>query len=560
MDKKKLLVLIIFTIIVGTLAINFGFFSKTKYENILVDEDEWNEIISSRTIGVIDIDSISFNDNALYKDNSNKYYYSMVEGEKRRYNPIIKYKSLSRVKIAIKDEITDDAIEQNIPLEILFYTDDTYTIVNVYTTTLPLLSITYKTTDVSVSTQNDKIFEYRYIPNKTLTDKLDKLKNYQENISLDVTEVDLKKDQNMTIELFDNREGVQNRTVTSDGIFRYRGASTLYYPKKGYKINLKDGIDNLNMSLLGLRNDDDYVLYAAYNDSEKIRNVFASKLWYEGCSKDNSYNFDNGVEYKYVELFINGEYNGLYALGYPVDEKSVALEANEYMFKKYGWDHSELDTLNNVRDMLGYELVSNSSSISYDYLFNYYKKILSADKSNAKDIYNYMDTNNAIDIFLFYNLIQGIDNANDSTLKNTYMTIKGDGKVIYTPWDLDLTFGNVSTADNNVLTNGYSKEASFNVIFKISPVYKLIELGDNEINKLIYQKYTDLRENAWSDLNIMKILDSYENDIYNSGAYIRDMEKWSLGSYENPSLKLSKFKSYVIERLEYLDKYMEKYN
>ena len=559
MNKSKLFVLIIFTIIIGSIAINFGVFSKTKYENILVDDNEWNEIISNKVLRIIEIDNISFNDNILFKDNQNRYYYSLVEGEKRKYNPIIKYKA-SKVKLAIKDIITDDMVEQNEPLKLLFYTKDNYYIINVYITILPLLSIEYKVNDISFQDVDDKIFEYRNIPTKSLMDKLDIIKSYKETAKYDIASESLKENQPMSIKLFDNRENIQNRVITSDGLFKYRGASTLYYPKKGYRINLRNGIENNDISFLGLRNDDDYILYAAYNDQEKIRNVFSSKLWYEGCSKDNNYNADNGMEYKYIELFINGEYNGLYALGYPIDEKSVLLDNNEYMFKKYGWDESEYAILEGNNDMAGYELISKSSAIAYDYLINYYKKLLGSNNSNYKDIYNYIDINNSIDIFLFYNLVQGIDNASDKTIKNTYITIKGDGKVLYTPWDLDFTYGNVYTSGNNVYTSNYYKNTTDNVIFKASPAYKLIEAGDKDFIKMIYQKYIELRSNAWSDINIMKIIDKYEKDIYNSGAYIRDMERWPTGNYENPSLKLSKFKSYVIERLEYLDKYMEKYN
>lgn len=559
MNKSKLFVLIIFTVIIGSIAINFGVFSKTKYENILVDDNEWNEIISNKVLRIIEIDNISFNDNILFKDNQNRYYYSLVEGEKRKYNPIIKYKA-SKVKLAIKDIITDDMVEQNEPLKLLFYTKDNYYIINVYITTLPLLSIEYKVNDISFKEIGDKIFNFRNISNISSIDKLNKIKNHRDYISYDVVIADLKENQPMSIKLFDNRENIQNRVITSDGLFKYRGASTLYYPKKGYRINLRNGIENNDISFLGLRNDDDYILYAAYNDQEKIRNVFSSKLWYEGCSKDNNYNTDNGMEYKYIELFINGEYNGLYALGYPIDEKSVLLDNNEYMFKKYGWDESEYAILEGNNDMAGYELISKSSAIAYDYLINYYKKILGSNNSNYKDIYNYIDINNSIDIFLFYNLVQGIDNASDKTIKNTYITIKGDGKVLYTPWDLDFTYGNVYTSENNVYTSNYYKNITDNVIFKASPAYKLIEAGDKDFIKMIYQKYIELRNNAWSDINIMKIIDKYEKDIYNSGAYIRDMERWPTGNYENPSLKLSKFKSYVIERLEYLDEYMEKYN
>jgi hypothetical protein len=140
------------------------------------------------------------------------------------------------------------------------------------------------------------------------------------------------------------------------------------------------------------------------------------------------------------------------------------------------------------------------------------------------------------------------------------MTFKGDGKVLYTPWDLDLTFGNAYNSDVEILTSNYTNTPAYNVILKISPVYKLLSLNDSNIKKLLYDRYIYLRQNEWSDINITKILAKYETDIYDSGAYQRDMKRWPDGGYENPSLKLSKFKSYVIERLEYMDAYMERYN
>ncbi|MCR4658084.1 MAG: hypothetical protein K5770_17940, partial [Lachnospiraceae bacterium] len=57
----------------------------------------------------------------------------------------------------------------------------------------------------------------------------------------------------------------------------------------------------------------------------------------------------------------------------------------------------------------------------------------------------------------------------------------------------------------------------------------------------------------WSDDRILGMLDEYEAQIFDSGAFLRDMERWPDGNYEDPRYKLSVFKDYVLRRLEYCD-------
>ena len=57
-----------------------------------------------------------------------------------------------------------------------------------------------------------------------------------------------------------------------------------------------------------------------------------------------------------------------------------------------------------------------------------------------------IDINNSIDVALFFNLIQAKDNINQSIgTKNIYLSVKmspeGEGCLLYTPWDLDNTWG-----------------------------------------------------------------------------------------------------------------------
>ena len=52
------------------------------------------------------------------------------------------------------------------------------------------------------------------------------------------------------------------------------------------------------------------------------------------------------------------------------------------------------------------------------------------------------------------------------------------------------------------------------------------------------------------------MLDGCEQDIFGSGAYLRDMERWPEGSYQDPELGLSVFREYVHGRLRSMDQYM----
>ena len=69
------------------------------------------------------------------------------------------------------------------------------------------------------------------------------------------------------------------------------------------------------------RIDDDWILTSMYSDYEKIRNVFSMNLWHEISELSN--------EYRYVEVYINNNYHGLYALTYPIDNKTFKLKKDE---------------------------------------------------------------------------------------------------------------------------------------------------------------------------------------------------------------------------------------
>ena len=86
-----------------------------------------------------------------------------------------------------------------------------------------------------------------------------------------------------------------------------RGRWSRRFPKKSYAVELRepDG-SNLNASLLGMPADDDWILYAAYNDRTLVRNVLA----YATARRMGRY----AARTRFVDLRRNGRYHGVYVL------------------------------------------------------------------------------------------------------------------------------------------------------------------------------------------------------------------------------------------------------
>ena len=58
-----------------------------------------------------------------------------------------------------------------------------------------------------------------------------------------------------------------------------RGSSSLNFPKRQYAIETRDSLgNNLNVSLMGMPEENDWVLYAPYSDKSLMRNVLAYHL------------------------------------------------------------------------------------------------------------------------------------------------------------------------------------------------------------------------------------------------------------------------------------------
>ena len=122
---------------------------------------------------------------------------------------------------------------------------------------------------------------------------------------------------------------------------------------------------------------------------------------------------------------------------------------------------------------------------------------------------------------------------------------------------MDISWGNTlnNRADN--LTRAYAIRADNNSYeMALNPV-SVLRKTDPDIVEMIRARYAELRADSWSDRNVDDMLDSFEQDIYGSGAYIRDMERWPDGTYQDPEAGLSVFRKYVHERFASMDRYID---
>ena len=524
--NRKWLLIIVLLISMSVIAISIFLNISKRFNNYIINNTKWNEIINKRTeSNSLKLDDIKFNDYSLLIDKENKtIYYSYIES-KNKYNPRISYTN-KKIKIAINKQITEENIKNNYDYKILLYDNNNYNIYTLKVTSLPLLNIDY-------------------------TISKDKTKNIK-----------------MNLYLFDNNQESFKRVVNSSGELNINESKN---NKKDYTFSLiQESLGHNerenNISLLNMTKHSEYVLDSLNNDNEKIRNVFAKNLW-------NEITTDKTDDYQYVELFINNSYVGLYSLGYNIERESLMLKQDEFLFYKNKFSDSELTYTENTK-LEGYILYDNNldkvrkkdnnkcdsnkekciTINGWDELNNYYDVYNS---NNTSKIKTFSNLTNTIDTYIFYLFTQATNNINNETFSNTYILFrKKDNtyKIEYIPWNLNYTFGNV--LENNELKEYSISNTDNSYLMKYNPIYKLIELNDKSVIDKVKEEYKKLRENILKEDNLEKLLTKYEDDIFNSGAYLRDNLKWNNNTNNYSTIKLDKFKNYISNRLESLDDYI----
>lgn len=356
---------------------------------------------------------------------------------------------------------------------------------------------------------------------------------------------------------------------------RLRGNTSLTYEKKSLRLYLKelkkDGtFEKCNENLLGLRDDDDWILNALYADNTRIRDQLCIDLWNEVGAGNNPYGQNFGTQSAMVEVLIGDGYQGVYDLMVPIDRKQLNMEAVstqiaageavvERIYKK------KYTAVWNAEDFTGALPDPNQP----DYRGGFYLKgdtvlqneeewlplyqiasLLEADDETfAAGITGAADQQNIIDNWLFYQAIAGFDNEN----KNIYYVARNRGDSYYgyfIPWDMNLSFGAVYAE------NVYYSEESDSVVGEWvgwQPGQRMIELDVDGSRELVAATWKSWREGAFSDEQLQERIADLEHRVKDSGAFARESARWANG---NQNEDFSFLYDFARERMKALDKYI----
>ncbi len=321
-----------------------------------------------------------------------------------------------------------------------------------------------------------------------------------------------------------------------ESTYHIRGATSSGWPKNSYKVEI-----NESESLLGMREDDDWILNPLYMDSSKMREKIGYDIW-------NDMSDINNHTMEYVEVIIDDTYLGLYALQEPVDHKTFNLDKEEdyfYSIKAHN-DGVRISADTSIQEvdgkyMLGiYELEDVTEFTEVEYV-----KVLSSIDSwfnNEEGVYtiNY-NQDNFLDYAVFINLVTAADNR----FKNQKLAVELENGIYTlskTPWDLDISMDNTQ----------YPTEWWDNIVECTDSARNRTLFSTEEMFELEAEAYWEIRNEFYDQEYIQKKVEEYSAKLMNSGAIARDAVLWDNNNFEEDVIYITEF---LINQMEFLDEY-----
>ncbi len=497
-----------------------------RLSGMMYDQSEMENIMVHRVLSdIVKLDEIRFDNMPLMYDASSSSYFYVWAGADET-DPVVTYSAPEGIWLAFAEGgFSAEAVRANRRLTFLAYTEAQYCVYQLVFTTLPVMSLA---ADSEISD----------------TDTLTK----------------------MTL--------VDGASVTTSlASVHIRGASSRLYPKSSYKMELIESRNgqyiNNDENLLGLRNDNDWILYAPYNDPENMRALLANQLWMDFGARNNSFEICGGADGRFIELFVNGNYAGLYVLMYPIDKKQAELKANddpnlsEYVYRSISYvETTELDFLNAADSNIAgaYELrLPKDAPVSWTKwqpLARILRLAKSApDEEFAATVFQLAERANMIDFWLFSNATCAVDNSD----KNVNYIFKRRGYsyvMLVAPQDLDQTWGNIWVEGSPLMTEVQADILDTAVLADVL-MRRAITLNVDGVCQEAAQRWWQLRAGVLSNEAVLSRVDAYEAEVFGSGAILRDQTRWPQGACAPDA---ETFKEYVIQRLAFMDNLMERCN
>ena len=360
-----------------------------------------------------------------------------------------------------------------------------------------------------------------------------------------------------------------------------RGSSSQMFPKKGYGFETQelDG-SNKQASLLGMPEENDWVLHNPYSDKSLMRNVLSYYL----SRRMGNY----APRTRFCELYINGNYKGVYVLVEKIKRDKNRVDIAELLPEDIEGDELTGGYILKVDKFTGsqggswvspyppHENPWGQVHIQYhdpklielmpeqaEYIQQYFTLFEQNLKSNAfKDSINgyhqFIKPDSFIDFLLVNEIAKNIDGYRLSTF--FYKEKESDGgKIVMGPvWDFNLTYGNADYCEG-LLTSDW-QYASQETCAASIPFWWDRLLKDAAFKNRLKCRWEFFRESFAHTDSLMNYIDSLV--LYLDESQKRNFEQWPiLGEYVWPNAYIGKtyqdeidfLKEWLTGRLEWID-------
>lgn len=336
---------------------------------------------------------------------------------------------------------------------------------------------------------------------------------------------------------------------------KIRGATASTLPKKPYAVELwNSNNEEVDVPVMGMRRDGDIILDAMYYDKARMRNRVCFDFWNKIDSipyAEEGETKINGTEGTFVEVLLNGEYNGLYCLTDKIDRKKLHLKKYEtdpadgqvlqhgMLYKATSWTSATM--------FLGYDSGVSTNYLSWsgweqkypdnDNSFANWTPLIRLIAFSAPDLNdnnykfsllmkNYFHLQNLVNYVLFINVFHIYDN----NCKNTYISFEDSHalhpRALFTPWDMDASIGR-NWEGSRLESYGFDK-----VVYNCGLFQRLIDDNPGDFHKLIHDTWIRWRTTCFAPDSVAAHINAYRDLFKSSGAYKREMARWA-GSLEN---------------------------
>lgn len=327
--------------------------------------------------------------------------------------------------------------------------------------------------------------------------------------------------------------------------FRTRGATARQYsmkPSLNLKLRTEDYSESYDYPLLGLRECSSWILDAMAIDPLCMRNRVGFDVWNEFSRLPYDTNFDgrNGTVGRYIELWMNNEYYGIYCLTDKINRKLLDLkkvkEEEDGTFQVRGvlYKHGTQDI--SVQNERCYNDDYSACVVGWHNAWELsepddfpceaaWQPLLDAyDNGQSLDyVKKHFFMENLADYQIFIVAFGIMDNWGN---KNRYLSIRNINKDVdapeaddadrrrftITPWDLDASFGGYE---------GKYSDFTMEMTMK-NGVYPFpMCTGDSEYRSLLRESWIRGRKGALAVENVQRHLYEYRDLFLNSGAWQR---------------------------------------